>query len=89
VEKIDYSRQPTADALQQTASSLHSGGEKISGVAHSAADGIQATADYVRETDVKGMANDVMGLVRRHPGASLATAAFLGFMLARSLSNNE
>jgi hypothetical protein len=54
--------------LDQTASSLHSGSDKLSGVAHSAADKIQATADYVRRTDLKAMAEDVQDLVERYPG---------------------
>ena len=89
VEKIDNSRPSTADALDQTAASLHTGGEKLSGAAHSAAQGIQATADYVRQTDVKGMANDVVDIVKRYPGPSLAAAAILGFLVARGLNNND
>lgn len=89
VERIDYSRQSAADALDQTASSLHSGGDKLSGAAHSAADGLQGAANYVRQTDVKGMANDVVELVKRYPGPSLAAAAVLGFLVARGLNSNS
>src|ERR1700731_1578688 len=86
VEKIDDSRQSAADALDQTASSLHSGGDKLSSVAHSAADSIQATAKYVLQTDVKGMAADVGEFVKRYPGPALAAAAIIGFLVARGLS---
>jgi ElaB/YqjD/DUF883 family membrane-anchored ribosome-binding protein len=89
VEKIDDSRQSAADALDQTASSLHSGGDKLSSVAHSAADSIQATAKYVRQTDVKGMAADVGEFVKRYPGPALAAAAIIGFLVARGLSKND
>src|ERR1700720_2877050 len=58
-DKIDDSRQSAAGALDKTATSLHSGSDKLSGVAHSAADKIKATSDYVRRTDLKGMAADV------------------------------
>ena len=88
-DKIDDSLQSAAGALDQTASSLHSGGAKLSGAAHSAADTIQATADYVRRTDLKGMAKDVQDLVKRYPGQSLAAAAILGFLVARGLRRSD
>jgi ElaB/YqjD/DUF883 family membrane-anchored ribosome-binding protein len=88
-DKIDGSRESAAGALEQTASSLHSGSDKLSGVAHSAADKIQATADYVRTTDLKGMADDVQNLVKRYPGQSLAVAAVLGFLVARGLRSSD
>jgi ElaB/YqjD/DUF883 family membrane-anchored ribosome-binding protein len=40
----------------------------------------------VRERDVKGALSDVRRLVHDHPGAALAAAAALGFVLARTLS---
>jgi ElaB/YqjD/DUF883 family membrane-anchored ribosome-binding protein len=88
-DKIDDSRESAAGALDKTASSLHSGGDKLSGVAHSAADKIQATSDYVRRTDLKGMAEDVQDIVKRYPGRSLAAAAILGFLVARGLRRNN
>jgi ElaB/YqjD/DUF883 family membrane-anchored ribosome-binding protein len=88
-DKIDDSRESAAGALGKTASSLHSGGDKLSGVAHSAADKIQATADYVRRTDLKGMAEDVQDIVKRYPGQSLAAAAILGFLVARGLRRSD
>src|ERR1700730_9227120 len=64
VDKIDDSRESAAGALDRTASSLHSGGDQLSGVAHSTADKIQATADYVRRTDLKGMASQFQGQLK-------------------------
>jgi hypothetical protein len=85
INKINDSRPSAAGVLEQTATTLHSSGDKLSDVAHSAADSIHATANYVRNTDVKGMANDVQDLCRRYPGQSLAVAAILGFLVARGL----
>jgi ElaB/YqjD/DUF883 family membrane-anchored ribosome-binding protein len=87
--KIDDTRQSAAGALDKTATSLHSGSDKLSGVAHSTADKIQATADYVRQTDLKGMAEDVQDIVKRYPGQSLAAAAILGFLVARGLRRSD
>ena len=96
VDSIDESRKTTAGALDQTAAKLHSGGDQLSGAAHTAADQIsggehatadklQAAADYIRETDLKAMGEDVKDVVKRYPGPALAAAAVLGFLVARSL----
>jgi len=88
-DRIDGSRESAAGALDKTATSMHSGGDKLSGVAHSAAARLQATADYVRRTDLKGMAEDVQDIVKRYPGQALAAAAILGFLVARGLRRSD
>lgn len=88
-ERIDSSRESAAGALDRTATSIHSGSESLSGAAHSAADKIQSTADYVRRTDLKGMAEDVQDIVKRYPGQALAAAAVLGFLVARGLRRGD
>jgi hypothetical protein len=95
VDNLDESRKSTAGALNQTAAKLHSGGEQLAGaahaaahqisdVAHDAADKVQAAADYIRDTDVKRMGEDLKDIVKRYPGPALAVAAVLGFLVARS-----
>ena len=88
--RIDGSRESTANALAWTATSLHSRTDKMSHLAHSAADKIQGGANYLRERDVERIVEDVRGLVKKYPGRSLAAAAIFGFLLARGLqrSNN-
>ena len=92
--KIDETRPAAADGLESAASSLHQkadslpGGDTVRSAAHKAADALSSTADYVREKDVRGMLNDVQQIVKNNPGASLLTAAVLGFLVARSLSRN-
>ena len=94
VDNLDESRKSTAGALDQTAARLHSGGnqlsgvaqtaaDKISGVAHGTADKLEAAADYIRQTDLKGMGEDLKDIVKRYPGPALAAAALLGFIVAR------
>jgi ElaB/YqjD/DUF883 family membrane-anchored ribosome-binding protein len=85
LQSVDHSRQSAANALDSAATSLHSGGDRVSEAAHSAARKIQGTADYVRQTDLRAMGVEVTNLVKRYPGQSLAVAAALGFLLARSL----
>jgi ElaB/YqjD/DUF883 family membrane-anchored ribosome-binding protein len=85
VDSIDAQRGPAAGTLDQTASALHRQADKVAGVAHATADTLQSTADYVRAHDMKAMAKDVEGLVRRYPGPALAAAAAVGFLVARML----
>lgn len=86
---VDNSRQSAASALETTASSLHSSGERVSNAAHTAARKLEATADYVRQNDLRQMGSEVMDLVKRHPGQSLAIAAACGFLLARTLRGRD
>lgn len=94
-DSLDESRKNAAGALGQTAAKLHSGGEQLSGAAHtvadqisdaahSTADKLHAAADYIRETDFRGIGNDLKDIVRRYPGPALAIAAVLGFVVASS-----
>lgn len=89
VDSIDDSRKTAAGALDRTASTLHSSGDQLSDAAHTAANKLHATADYVRQTDLKGMAADVQDVVKRYPGPSLAIAAVLGFLVARGFRSNS
>ncbi len=84
-DKWDNSRRSTADALEKTATSLHSGAEQFSGIGHTAAERLEATAEYVRETDLHGIMQDFQDLVRRYPAQSLAGAGVLGFLVACGL----
>jgi len=84
VDKLDAQRFPAANALEQTASVLHENSDKAASVSHRAADKIQATAEYIRQHDLNAMGEDVSGLIRRYPAQSMAAAAVLGFVLARS-----
>ena len=88
--KIDENRAPAAEKLQNAASALHQkadslpGGEAVSGLVHSAAEGMETTADYVREHDLQDMAADVKHFVRKYPGQSLLAAVTAGFLLGRT-----
>ena len=86
--------QKVASALDSAASSLRErtgsmpGGEKVAGAANTAADAMESVADYVRDQDLRGMLSDAQKIVRQHPGATLITAAAIGFLLARSISRS-
>jgi ElaB/YqjD/DUF883 family membrane-anchored ribosome-binding protein len=74
----------------------HKGAEKIDNTRQSAADTLDQSAyklsgaaEYVRQTDLKGMAADVGEVVKRYPGPALAAAAIVGFLVAKGLSRND
>lgn len=89
VNKIDGTRETAAGALESTASSLQAGTNRFSSAARTAADSLQASADYVRRTNLQGMAEDVKGLVKRYPAQSLAAAAIVGFLVARGFRSSS
>jgi ElaB/YqjD/DUF883 family membrane-anchored ribosome-binding protein len=76
-----------ASALREKAESLP-GGDQVARAANAAADAMESAAGYVRDSDLKAMVEDVQQIVKRHPGATLLTAAAVGFLLARTLSRN-
>ena len=93
VEKVDASRRPTADALERAASGIHDSADRTSqkaaDVAHRAADKLQATANYVRENDLRAMANDVVTVVNRYPRESVAVAVAVGFLVGRAFRSRD
>jgi ElaB/YqjD/DUF883 family membrane-anchored ribosome-binding protein len=88
VDQIDSQREPVANALNRTASALHTQGENAASVAHSAADRLDSTADYVRQHDLSAMMTDVQDLAKRYPGQVLAVAVGVGFLIGRLFRNS-
>ena len=95
VNKLDENRHAAASGLQKAAVAIHDkaemlpGGQRVSGMAHAAADKLSSTAEYVREHDVKRMMADVETLVKNNPGPALAAVAAIGFLVGRAFSNNR
>lgn len=77
-----------ADAIRSRADQLP-GGDTVSELAHSAADKLTSTADYVRQNDLQSMLTDVEQVVKRNPGPSLLAAAFVGFLVGRAFTAND
>jgi hypothetical protein len=93
-DKVDDNRDAAAAGLESAATTIHDkadslpGGQTTSRVAHVTADKLSATADYIREHDVDSMLSDLYQLVRNNPGPALLGAAVLGFVVARSFSDD-
>ncbi len=95
VEKVDDQRGAAAGGLESAASALRSradqlpGGPSVSGFAHSAADRLDSTADYVRHSDLNAMVADLGQIVKKNPGPSLLAAAFVGYLVGRALTSHD
>ena len=59
--------------------------DRASAIGKKAVDQFNATAGYLREHDVKEMANDLNSWVKSHPTQALIGAAALGFVAAAML----
>lgn len=94
---IDENIESAAGGLDKAAATLHGRADKLPGVekmtslAHSAADKLSATAEYVREHDVDRIMADVKSVVKKNPGTSLLAVGILGFLVGRAFrrSNSE
>jgi ElaB/YqjD/DUF883 family membrane-anchored ribosome-binding protein len=93
-DSIDQTRSAAAQGLDTAASALHDqaerlpGGARVSGLAHSAADRLSSTADYVRRNDLNSVRGDVEALVKKNPGPALVAAAAVGFLIGRAITRD-
>ena len=90
--KINERRTTAAGALESTAGKMHhaadTGAQKFSSAVHSAAEGFQSTATYLREHDTRPMMSDLEDVVRKRPGQSLLIAAAVGFLMGRAFRHD-
>lgn len=71
-----------ADAAADIASRVQ---DRASAIGKKAVDQFNATAGYLREHDVKEMADDLNSWVKSHPTQALIAAAAIGFVAAALL----
>ncbi|HXW85176.1 MAG TPA: hypothetical protein VEJ86_12265 [Candidatus Binataceae bacterium] len=92
--KEEQIRATTAGGLDSAASSLHekaegfSGSPRVASAAHSAAEALESSADYIRENDLRHMMADLMEVVKNNPGPALLGAAAVGFLVGRAFSRD-
>jgi len=92
MNKIEENRVSAAGALHNAASTLHQKADRLPNtpdMAHSAADKVDAVANYLQGHDTKQMMADVETVVRRNPGPSLLVAGALGFLIGRAFRSNN
>lgn len=90
-ETADHQRENAAAGLERAASTVHEkaagmpGGPRAVNAAHRFADGMEATATYLREHDFADMRDDVISVCRRYPAQALLSAAAFGFLLGSAI----
>lgn len=77
-----------ADAKEKLTDFGRDAAGQLSEVAQTATDKVKAAADYVRQTELTAMTEDVKEVVKRYPGWSLAAAAVVGFLLGHVRSRD-
>jgi ABC-type transporter Mla subunit MlaD len=82
VNQADSRREPIAKTLNKTAATLHDQAETVAGLAHAAANKLEATANFLRENDLESVIDSVKKLAKRHPVQCLAAVTIVGFVVA-------
>jgi ElaB/YqjD/DUF883 family membrane-anchored ribosome-binding protein len=92
-DAIDRNLDAAAGKLSSTADSLRmragTGGDRVSQLATTAADKLDATARYFRDHHTREMVSGVESLVRRNPGASMCAALAIGFLLGAAMKRDN
>lgn len=93
--KFDANREAAAAGMKDAAYSIHenagsiSGGDRLTSMAHSAANALDSTADWVRENSTTKMMADVTSLVKKNPGPSMLIAMVAGFLIGRAVTTRN
>lgn len=81
---------PVQTALRETAQQLRKQDQRSMGqYADKAADGVDRVSNYLRDTDVDEMTEEVRYFARRSPAVFLSGAAALGFLATRFLKSSS
>jgi ElaB/YqjD/DUF883 family membrane-anchored ribosome-binding protein len=92
-ETIDRNLDAAAGKLQNTAEQLRMkagpSDQRMSQLATTAADKLDATARYFREHHTREMVTGIEQAVRRNPGASMCAALAVGFLLGTALKRDR
>lgn len=89
---VDRNMKSAAGALESTASAIRErvpATGKVNEIATTAADKIETTARYLRDHDTRDMVAGMESAVRRNPGASLAAALAVGFLIGTAMRRDR
>lgn len=85
---VDTLTDAASTARQKAGDYLGATAPRVQEFADAAARRINATAEYVRTSDVERIKTDVETVVKNHPGPAMIAAAAVGFLLGRALSRD-
>lgn len=89
VGTLDSQRERVADGLSKTASAVQHSGERVAGLAESAAESLGSTSDYLRRNGLGSIMSDTFKAVRKNPASLLLAAVILGFALGRAWTSRN
>ena len=90
-DTVGRQREVVAGGLDRVASTIHEkagslpGGQKAADAANSLADGMESTASYLRDHNLRDMGDSLTGICRKYPVQSLVSALAIGFLVGRAL----
>jgi len=92
-DAIDRNMDAAANKLSSTADSLRmragTGSDRMSHLATTAAEKLDATARYMREHHTREMVSGMESLVKRNPGASMCAALAVGFLIGVAMKRDS
>ena len=83
--KYFMNRNPNVCRTEHEKAGSLPGGQKTANAANRLADGMESTASYLRDHDLKDMGDNMAGMYRKYPVQSLLSAAAIGFLVGRAL----
>ena len=89
-DTVGRQRDNVAGGLDRAASTIHEkagslpGGQKAADAANCLADGMESTASYLRDHNLKDMGDSLTGVCRKYPVQSLVSALAIGFLAGRA-----
>lgn len=78
-------RSAVADGIDSMATRISTGGEHVADGARAAADKMESSATWLRDTSGRDLVNSFEAMVKAHPGRTLAGAVVVGFLAGRML----
>ena len=90
-DTVGRQRENVAGGLHRVAATIHDkagslpGGQKAADAANSLADGMESTASYLRDHNLRDMGDSLTGICRKYPVQSLVSALAIGFLVGRAL----
>ena len=90
-DTVGRQRDNVAGGLDRVASTIHEkagslpGGQRAANAANSLADGMESTASYLRDHNLKDMGDSLTGICRKYPVQSLVAALTIGVLVGRAL----
>lgn len=78
-------RGAVADGIDSVASRISTGGAHVADGARAAADKMESSATWLRDTSGRDMLNSFEAMVKAHPGRTVVGAVVLGFLAGRMI----